>query len=200
MKAIVGGDAIPVVPNCAELKTNFPLIPTPPFTTRAPVLTDVDAVEELINTCPTLGLYDKLELTKIFEDPEVAEANVKYLDAFVESDVNVTEPATVAVPAKPALTAVPAEPAVTDVPAEPALVAVPAVPAETEVPAEPALTAVPADPAVTEVPAEPAFVAVPAVPADIEVPALPAVVAVVALPENVVAVIVLPSALTPDKT
>ena len=50
IKAIVGGDAIPVVPNCAELKTNLPLIPTPPFTTNAPVFTDVEAVEELINT------------------------------------------------------------------------------------------------------------------------------------------------------
>jgi hypothetical protein len=47
------------------------------------------------------------------------------------------------------------------------------------------------------------LLAVPADPAEVAVvadPALPALVAVVALPENVVAVIVLPKAETPDNT
>ena len=70
-----------------------------------------------------------MALVRIFEEPDVADVNDKYLEAFVESEVIVTDPETVAVPAEPAFTAVPADPAVTDVPALPAFTAVPAEPA-----------------------------------------------------------------------
>lgn len=73
----------------------------------------------------------------IFDEPDVADVNDKYLEAFVESAVIVTDPATVAVPALPAFTAVPADPAVTDVPALPAFTAVPAEPAVVDVVALP---------------------------------------------------------------
>ena len=56
INAIEGMVVIPVVPICAWLNTNLPLIPTPPLTTSAPVFTDVDAVEELTTNWPALGL------------------------------------------------------------------------------------------------------------------------------------------------
>jgi hypothetical protein len=74
---IIGLDVTPVNPNDAETNDNWPVTPSPPLTTKAPVVVFVEAVPDVIANPETFnisvdGLKDIVESLEIAEPDEDA--------------------------------------------------------------------------------------------------------------------------------
>ena len=201
--------AVQVLPVADPVRT-FNLLtvskPVPPYNAvtavpvHVPLWFAVTVVAPILPALAFIVINDVAPIVAVPETTSLIAKNEVPAPVNVVTFVFCDRPELVEDTANPALVDEIANPALVEDTANPALVEETASPALVEEIANPALVDETASPALVEEIANPALVDETASPALVEDTAKPALVAVVALPENVVAVIVFPSALTPDKT